>query len=126
MATRNLILLPFIVMLSGCSMAEYYDPVVDRKGAHGDYQSALSECRGYASQVNVVRDSLTGVAQGGLAGAAFGAALGAISGHAGTGAATGSVIGAAGGSTTIYATAQQRQITIINKCLERRGFAVLG
>lgn len=127
MATNKYISVSIVCLaLSSCSMAEHYNPVVDMKGAKGDYYSALAECRGYASQVDVIEDSLTGVAAGGLSGAAFGSALGAISGRAGAGAATGAVLGGGIGGGSVWSSAQGRQIHIINKCLERRGFTVLG
>lgn len=116
-----------LLSLSACSMAEYYHPVVDMKGVDGGkYQTALAECRGYADQVDVISDSFTGVAVGGLGGAMLGAAVGSVGGNAGGGAALGASLGGAANGGTIYQNAQQRQIQIIQKCLKKRGFDVLG
>lgn len=116
-----------LLAMSACSMAEHYKPVVDMKGVNSTkYEAALAECRGYANQVDVIEDSITGVAGGGLAGAALGSAVGAVGGNPGRGAAAGAAIGGAGMGGTIYQNAQQRQITIINNCLKKRGFDVLG
>lgn len=116
-----------LVLLSACSMAEHYTPVVDLQGKDTDrYQSVLLGCRAKAAEVDVIGDSLTGVATGGIGGAMLGAALGSISGQAGAGASAGAAIGGAGYGGTIYQNAQQRQITIMNNCLKARGFNVLG
>lgn len=108
-------------------MAEHYTPVVDLHGKSLDqYHSALAECRAKAAEVDVISDSFTGVAVGGIGGAALGSILGTVGGNVGGGAAAGAAIGGAGYGGTIYQTAQQRQITIMNNCLKARGFNVLG
>jgi len=124
---KKIILIAGLLSMSACSMAEHYTPVVDMQGVNSSkYASALETCRGYARQVDVIGDSLTGVAAGGLGGAMLGSALGAVGGSPGNGAAVGASIGGAGYGGTIYQNAQQRQIRIINNCLKKRGFYVLG
>lgn len=121
------ILIIGLISLSACSMAEHYTPVVDLQGKdEGRYQAVLAGCRAKAAEVDVISDSFTGVAAGGIGGAMLGAALGSISGNAGSGASAGAAIGGAGYGGTIYQNAQQRQIQIMNNCLKARGFNVLG
>ncbi len=111
--------------LIGC--AQSYQPIVDLKGVNtARYQQDLAECRQYAEQVDVGGNTAIGAVGGAGLGAALGAAAGAIGGNAGAGAATGALVGGVGGTGAGVGTSVQRQKTIINNCLNRRGYKVLG
>lgn len=116
-----------LLSLSACSMAEHYTPVVDTEGVDiNRYNAALATCRAKTAEVDLAGESLTSGAQGAVLGAALGAALGALSGHAGGVAALGAVTGVGGAGISKYSQTQDRQIKIINNCLKKRGFDVLG
>lgn len=115
----------FCFILAGCTSSYY--PVVDLQGVDATkYQQDLTECRGYADQIDTVQDGTIGTLAGAGLGAALGAAVGAIGGDPGTGAALGGTVGTFGGAATGVGNASQRKTTIINNCLTGRGYKVLG
>lgn len=113
------------LILAAC--AQSYEPVVDMEGVNPNkYQSDLATCRGYAEKVDAAGNGATDTLLGAGIGAAAGAALGAIGGNAGGGALIGTTIGGLGGGGTGVADSVARQKTIINNCLTKRGYTVLG
>jgi uncharacterized protein YcfJ len=110
-----------IAVLAGC--AAHYRPLVDTKGKDmGRYESDLAECREYANQV-------AGPGTGAALGAGIGAALGyLISRAAGSrydhdaAARVGAVSGAASGA----AHGGQREVDVVRRCMQGRGYSVLN
>jgi outer membrane lipoprotein SlyB len=114
-----------VLLVAAC--ASTYQPVVDMKGVdYYGYQRDLSECRGYAEQVNPIEDAGVGTLLGAAGGAALGAATGAALGSPASGAALGAAAGGIGGGSYGGITGADRQKTIINNCLKERGYKVLG
>jgi outer membrane lipoprotein SlyB len=104
-----------------------YQPVVDLQNSDPmKYQQDLAACRKLSEQVNVAEDSAVNTLIGGVAGAGLGAALGAISGSAGAGAAMGAATGGIGAGAGSAVSKNERVKNIIDKCLTRRGYNVLG
>lgn len=115
------------LMLVAACAAETYQPVVDLKGSDaGKYQQDLAECRSLASQVDVAGDSATNALIGAGVGAALGAALGAVTGAPAAGAALGAGAGGIGAGAGTGVSKNERQKKIIDNCLSRRGYNVLG
>jgi len=117
-----------LAVLAGC--ADSYEPVVDFQASRNTrdaYQTNLYECQQLAKQGgSPVEDA----AVGGVGGAALGAAVGAISGAilgggAGTGAAAGAAIGGTAGGAGGAVKGVSDQKSIVRKCLQGRGYAVL-
>lgn len=96
--------------------------IIDRKGVDmTHYEQDLAECRNYAEEVPVGKESV----KGGVAGAVIGGAIGAVVGNsrtaeraAGAGAVAGTARGAARGTSE-----QQR---VVKRCLTGRGYRVLN
>ena len=114
-----------LVVLSAC--AGSYEPVVDMEGINPDkYQKDLAVCRGYADKVDASGSAAKDTLLGAGLGAAAGAAIGAIAGDAGGGALLGTAVGGFGGAGSSASDSVSRQKTIINNCLSKRGYSVLG
>jgi len=115
------------LLLLGACASTTYQPVVDLKGMDGGkYQQDLAECRQLSQQVDVVGDSAVNTAVGAGVGAGLGAALGAISGAPGAGAAMGAALGGIGAGGGSAVNKNERVKKIIDNCLARRGYNVLG
>ena len=99
-----------------------HEPIVDRKGVdEAAYQRDLAECRTYAAEVDTVGETVKGGAVGAVVGGTVGAILG--NGHdAGRGAGIGSVAGGGKGLTR----SERRKQRVIYRCMEGRGYRVLG
>ncbi len=112
-------------LLAGC--AHSYQPVVDMKGVNQQkYQQDLAECRQYADQINPVQDAGLDALIGAAGGAALGAATGAAFGSPAYGAAAGAAAGGIGGAAYGGVGGAEKQKSIINRCLQGRGYKVLG
>lgn len=123
---RNIVTLAGVLVLAACA-AETYNPVVDLKGSDGGrYQQDLAECRQLAAQVDVAGDTAVNTLAGAGVGAALGAALGAISGAPASGAAMGAALGGIGTGAGSGVSKNEKQKRIIDQCLSRRGYNVLG
>lgn len=106
------------VWLVGCAN----DPIVDRHGvSEAQYQADLAECRNYAEQVNTAGET----AKHGAVGAAIGTAVGAIIGDSST-AERGLGLGAVSGGTKGFGKAERRKERVLYRCMENRGYRVLG
>ena len=105
-------------LIAGCAS----EPIVDRRGVdEAAYQRDLAECRGYASEVDTVGETV----KDGAIGAAVGGIFGAIWGDshtAGQGAGTGAVAGGGKGLTR----AERRKEKVMYRCMQGRGYKVLG
>ncbi|MGB4100828.1 MAG: hypothetical protein WBK91_02840 [Alphaproteobacteria bacterium] len=114
-----------VLALMAC--AETYQPVVDLKGMDGGrYQQDLAECRRLGMQVDAAGDTAVNTLVGAGVGAAMGAALGAIAGSPASGAAMGAAVGGIGTGAGSGVSKVERQKRIIDQCLSRRGYNVLG
>jgi hypothetical protein len=105
--------------LAACSA--HPDPIIDTRGVSmTQYEEDLTECKGYASQI----DPATGMAKGAAAGAATGAAVGAISSRndIGESAGIGAVLGVS--KSGIKAAGDKEQL--VKRCLRYRGYRVLN
>ncbi len=109
------------VSLLNCS-ALREDPVIDKRGVNqAQYEQDLLECRHYAEEVDSARAVIVGSATGAVIGGAVGAAVGnstTAQRSAGVGAILG---GAKGGLRTV-----DRKERIVQRCLQGRGYRVLG
>lgn len=125
MQTKSLLLAGLLAL--GACASTTYQPVVDLRGADGGkYQQDLAECRKLSEQVDVAGDSAVNTLIGGGVGAGLGAALGAIAGSPGTGAAMGAAMGGVGAGGGSALSKNERVKKIIDNCLARRGYNVLG
>ena len=115
-------MIPAVLLLTGCASSGMDEPFVDMKGVNrAQYEQDLTECRGYAAQVDVGEEG----AEGAVRGAIFGGILGAIFGNSDSaekGAGGGAVVGGAKGAEQ----ARERQQRVIRNCLCQRGYKVLG
>ncbi|MEJ0062656.1 MAG: hypothetical protein WDO70_05505 [Alphaproteobacteria bacterium] len=119
--------LAIVALLAVAGCAQDYQPVVDLKGYDGGkYQKDLAECRQLASQVDVAGDSAVNGLIGAGVGAALGAAVGAVAGVPAYGAASGAALGGIGGGGGSAVSKVERQKKIIDNCLTKRGYNVLG
>lgn len=102
-------------------------PIVDDKVSSFDvaaYQTDLADCRRLAFRV---KDRTLETAVGAAAvGAATGAAVGATVGIPATGAAIGAAGSGVPGIAAGYGNTQQKKTMVLVKCLEGRGYSVLG
>ena len=121
-----------LAMLAGCATAldPNYAPVVDfsnSQSPEGLFASHLQECKALAAQrVSAGKAAAIGTGIGAVLGAAVGIATSAVFGaDLGTGAATGALFGGTGGATA-GVDADLNQKDIIVRCLQNRGYAVLG
>lgn len=106
------------LVLVGCA----HEPIVDRRGVdEARYQADLAECRAYSEQVNTAGET----AKHGAAGAAIGTAVGAIVGNSDT-AGRGAGVGAVAGGSKGFTRAEQRKQRVMYRCMEKRGYHVLG
>jgi len=123
--SKQLSLIALVAMLAAC--ADSYTPVVDMDGVNADkFQRDMAKCRSYANQVDAAGNGATDAVIGAGVGAAAGAALGALSGNAGGGALAGTAVGGLGGGGAGTAHSMARQKTIIDNCLKKRGYTILG
>lgn len=110
---------------SGCAnnrgFGDNYRPIVDMKNVdQAKYNQDLFECQNYASQA-------TSAGDGALAGAVGGAVVGTVfqaiaGGSRNRGAGVGAVTGALGGA----ASGEKSQRNVTMRCLQGRGYNVLG
>jgi uncharacterized protein YcfJ len=108
----------FMIVIAGCAN----EPIVDRRGVdESKYQQDLAECRSYASQVDTPGET----AKSGAIGAAVGVAVGAIVGNSHD-AKRGAGIGAVAGGGRGLNKAEHRKEKIMFRCLQGRGYRVLG
>jgi len=108
----------FFIVMAGCAS----EPIVDRRGVdESKYQRDLADCRSYASQVDTAGET----AKSGAIGAAVGVAVGAIVGNSHD-AKRGAGIGAVAGGSRGFNKAEHRKEKIMFRCLQGRGYRVLG
>lgn len=121
----NVLVISLVAMQIGCAnTGANYRPMIDTRGGTvnaAKYETDLQECQQYANQTAGAAEK---AAFGAVAGALFGAVLAAAAGggydrgaSARVGAVTGLVGGAAQGDTD--------QKSIIQRCLNGRGYSVL-
>ena len=124
---KKLLCIALALAMTGCAtgrgFGKTYQPIVDMKGEDlGRYNANLAECQQYAQGISAGKNAAGGAIAGALLGAALAAGFGLSSRHvasvAGAGAASWG--GAAG------AASQGKQETIIMRCLQGRGYRVLG
>lgn len=109
------------VLVSGCQTLQE-DPVIDSRGVNqAQYQRDLAECRSYADEVDSGRAVLVSAASG----AVIGTAAGAILGDSNT-ASRGAGVGAIAGGAKAALNTSERQQRIVRRCLQGRGYRVLG
>jgi len=118
------------VVVPPCSAAPAlaYTPVVDaeRMENAAQYQTDLRACRQLAhDHIEQHSSLLADLLTGGILGAATGAATGAIVGEAGTGAAAGATYGGIFSAARGHMDKKTAAHTIVRRCLEGRGHAVL-
>ncbi len=107
-----------LVVVVGCAN----EPIVDKRGVnHVKYEKDLAECRAYADEVNTPAEG----AKRGAIGVAVGGTIGAIVGD-GHSAGKGAGIGATVGATQGAERAGHRKERVLYRCLEGRGYRVLG
>ena len=107
-----------LALAAGCAN----EPIIDRRGVdEAKYRADLAECRAYAEEVNTAGETATS----GAAGAAIGASIGAILGNSGD-AAQGAGVGAVAGGSKGFSKAEHRKERVMYRCLEHRGYKVLG
>jgi hypothetical protein len=115
-----------LLVVSGCARAPV-EPVIDMKGVDtAQYQSDLTECRGYAEQVDAVGNTAEDTAIGAIGGAAFGAIIGAVFHVPAAGAALGAAAGGFGAGSGGLSASMQRKNIIMDRCLMNRGYKILG
>jgi len=111
-----------VVVLIGLASGCANEPIVDRKGVNeARYQADLTECHSYANQVDTAGET----AKHGAIGAAVGATVGAIIGNSST-VERGAGVGAVAGGTKGFTKAERRKQRVLYRCLEQRGYHVLG
>lgn len=126
---KKILCIALALSMTGCAtgrgFGSGYQPIVDMKGQDiNRYNANLAECQQqYAQQISAGRSAVAGVVAGALLGAAFGAIIGGrnhslIGKLAGTGAVTGGFSAGAG--------ANVKQEIVIMRCLQGRGYNVLG
>lgn len=97
-------------------------PIVDMQGVNViAYESDLSDCRVYADEVQVGRQTAVGT----VAGAAVGSVFGAIIGDSGT-AQRGAGVGAVTGGMRGVGNGLSEREQVIRRCLMGRGYRVLN
>ncbi len=119
--TALLLISLMISVAVGCS-ALNEDPIIDQRGINqAQYQQDLLECRSYADEVDASGAVLGGAAGGAVIGGAVGAVIG-DSDTAKRGAGAGAIAGGVkGGLRTM-----ERKQRIVRRCLQGRGYRVLG
>ena len=112
----------FILTLLLAACADKPRIIIDRKGVDmTHYDQDLAECRSYADEVPVGKESV----KGGVAGAVVGGAIGAIVGNSRTAeraAGAGAVAGTVRGATR----SEREQQQVVKRCLTGRGYRVLN
>lgn len=113
------------VLVAGCASHANKSSggvIIDRRGVNmSQYHADLEECRSYASEVPVARDTAAGAASG----AAVGGLVGAVIDRPRSlekGAGVGAVLGGAKG----IARSQHEQHRVLRNCLRGRGYRVLN
>lgn len=115
-----------LIFVTACAHAPA-EPVVDMRGKSPlQYQADLAECRGYADKIDAGGNTVGGAAVGAVAGAAIGALLGAIVHAPAAGAALGAGAGGVGGASGGLTASMLRKQMIMDRCLDARGYLVLG
>jgi uncharacterized protein YcfJ len=113
------------LLLTACASQTNWTPTVDPYNDANAYRipQDTAECKQLAAQASggTTRETVTGAAVGGLAGAAGGAALGAITGNPGAGAAWGAAIGGLGGAAKQGFSAEDKYKNAFNSCMRGRG-----
>jgi uncharacterized protein YcfJ len=105
-------------LLSACA----HEPIVDRHGVDEDlYHQDLAECRAYAEEADTLGETTKRAAVG----AAIGTTVGAIIGNHHT-AERGAGVGAVAGGTRGFRDAEHRKEHVLYRCMEKRGYEVLG
>lgn len=115
----NRLLLPVAgLVMAGCAS----EPIIDKRGVDPvKYERDLAECRAYSEQVNTPAEMV----KHGAIGAAIGGAVGAIvSDSHGAGEAAG--VGAGIGATEGMTRSEDRKQQVFHRCLQGRGYRVLG
>jgi outer membrane lipoprotein SlyB len=112
-------ILPLAVLgLGACA----HEPIIDRKGVDENaYQRDLAECRAYAAEVDTVGETV----KSGAVGAAVGGAVGAILGN-GHDARRGVGVGTVAGGGKGLTESERRKQRVMYRCMEGRGYRVLG
>ena len=104
--------------LAGCAN----DPIIDHRGVdEAAYQRDFAECQSYAREVDTVSETV----KDGAIGAAVGGAVGAILGD-GHNARRGAGVGAVAGGGKGLTKAEHRKERVLYRCLQGRGYKILG
>ena len=125
---KKLLCLVLALAMTGCAtgrgFGKTYQPIVDMKGEDlGKYNANLAECQQqYAQQVSAGKSAVAGAAVGAALGLAIGAIFHVRPRFMGNLAGTGAV----SGGLSAGVAAQDKQETIIMRCLQGRGYRVLG
>ena len=112
-----------VALLFGCAAQQPgRGPIVDMKGVDPvRYETDLSDCRQYSSQVELGQDTATGA----VAGAVLGGVAGAVAQDSDTAkraAGVGAVVGGAHGAMS----GLEERDRVVRTCLRGRGYAVLN
>tara|TARA_B110001454_G_C12353818_1_gene281386 strand:- start:43 stop:417 length:375 start_codon:yes stop_codon:yes gene_type:complete len=123
---KRLFLITVIILSLGCATTSDGLPaskvITDTKGLDmGKYNQDLNECRGFASQIDVTKETGKGFLIGTLIGGAFGAVTG-NSDDAKRDAGTGALVGILTGADE----ALSEQDMVIKNCLIGRDYKVLN
>ena len=106
------------LVVTGCAN----DPIIDHRGVNeAAYQRDFAECQSYAREVDTVSETI----KDGAIGAAVGGAVGAILGD-GHDARRGAGVGAVAGGGKGLTKAEQRKERVLYRCLQGRGYKILG
>ncbi len=125
--TKGLLILSIFFggFFSGCVSSDGLPPVrviTDLNGVNiTKYEKDLNECRGYASQIDVGGDAMSGLVTGALVGALLGSTVGDSDS-----AKKGAKIGAIAGMTGEATESSLEQDIVVRNCLLGRGYKVLN
>ena len=115
---------PLIVMLALCAACTALEeqPIIDRQGVNqAQFEQDLHECRQYAEEASTGKAVIVGATTGAVVGGAVGAVLD-NSTAAARGAGTGAILGGTRGGMHNL----ERRQRIVMRCLQGRGYRVLG
>ena len=120
-----LIILPALVLLTGCA-SKASSPsggvIIDRKGVNmSQYYADLDECKTYAAEVPTAQNTAKGAAGGAVVGGLIGAV---VNEHRSVekGAGVGAVVG---GSKGVVRSEHEKN-RVVRNCLRGRGYRVLN